>query len=138
MKKRETDKLDAYVEKLQGRLGLSGWSIKRHYYADDHLPEEARGDHLGDHCIGASDAWSEIEQADVYVACGADEAATRVARHEMLHVLLAPLQQAIKRLQGQVAPPAWEVAFGMFLDAEELAVRRLTRALDEDGDEEAP
>jgi len=134
--KRETDKLDAYVTRLQARLGLSGWSITRHYYADDHLPEEARGDHDGDHCIGTSDAWSSIEQATINVARDAEEPATRIARHEMFHVLLAPLQAAMNGLREQVAPPAWEIAFGVFNDAEELAVRRLTRALDDDEEEE--
>jgi len=63
----------------------------------------------------------------------AEELFVGYAMHErLLHVLLSPLDAAMKRLREQVAPPAWDVAFGAYKDAEELAVRRLTAALADD------
>lgn len=137
MRKSEIRALDRYARAMQARLGLNGWRIDREYHEDDHLPERVRGEDHGDNCVGTSDAWPDIEQARIYVACDDEECAPRdVVRHELLHVLLSPLRGALDRLRPQVAPAAWEVAWDVYRDAEELAVRRLTVALGEDHDED--
>lgn len=139
MTKRAFAAIDRRVSAFQERIGLNGWSIQRYYYADDHLPEGVRSDSAGDSCVGTAEAWAEVEQAELHVACDSDDhPPDEIARHELLHVLLSPMEAAVNRLREQVGAGAWEVAFGAYKDAEELAVRRLTRAFgDEDGEEPA-
>lgn len=137
MTKHEADALNRYVAAMQARLGLAGWSITRRFHPDDHLPEDVRGDYGGDSCIGYSDAWPSVEQAEINIACDkADYLPAEIACHELLHVLLSPLADALERLQPEVGASAWRVAYGAYKDAEELAVRRLTSALMTEEDEQ--
>ena len=143
MRKEDAERTARFLRKWEERLRLQHYTIdyQFHQYAQELPSEVAEGQCLA----GRACTWPEVERAQIDVlADGQDAPATFYGRHELCHVLLAPLGHVLMMLEDQVAPPVFAVVRQAFEEAEERVVRRLDDVFEEfepllsDDEEQSP
>jgi len=127
---RQKKTFERYLHRWQARLGLQGWKIELHLYEGEILPPSASD---SERAAGQFYAWTQERRAEVHIAVGQPTAnPEEIMLHELLHILLSDIRDGLDRLKGIVSADVHGMARGEHLDAEEVAVHRLTRAFMED------
>lgn len=115
------DWLTAYAQDCRVLFGLEAWDIvvKLVKAPGDDLERE------GHSVVNVRYLTAKIELNESM----SEEGLRCTCMHEMLHVALAPLEQAHLRIRELVKPKLQEHADELFADGLEQAIERMTRAL---------
>ena len=124
MTEREALRLGRYMETWMKALQMRDWEMALHLHEQGHVPESAGGN---ENCTGHlayrfRQCFARLDAAD-------DDDTKQTIIHELIHLLLAPMECAIKRIKPHVSPQVFQLLMSQYDDEEERAVTRIAQAL---------
>ena len=125
MTKREALRLARYNDNWMKRLQMEDWTVDMHLHEAGHVPESAGGHEncTGHLCFQFRQCWARLDAAE------GDHDTRQSIIHELVHLLLAPMHVAIKRIEAHVAPAVFQILMEQYEDEEERVVTRIGEAL---------
>jgi len=124
MTRREAKRLGNQCEHWKALLGMAGWNTELHVHESFELPADLEGG------IGRLEPDAAMACADIHVAEHAHNTCpTDTLVHELVHLVLTDMRCANRRACEQLDNVAGDVLREVYIDAEERATVRLTRAL---------
>ena len=127
MTKAEARRHHRYMEMWQEMLRARDWEISLHLHEQGHVPKECGG---GASCTGRMEP--QYRQYFTRIDAAAGDHDTRgTIIHELVHLKLAPMEVAVKRMERHLPPAVFETLMAEYDDEEERAVTCLAEALRE-------
>jgi len=125
MTEREALRLGRYMQSHIDLLQIGDWEVEMHLHDSGHVPESEGG---GEQCSGhlkyqLRQCWAKLDVAENHLD------ARQTIIHELVHLLLAPMLAALKRIEPHVEPAVFELLVSQYDDEEERAVTRIAQAL---------
>ena len=128
MSKAETERLVKYMRKMQARLGLNEWRISLEIWDQTELPSTLGLESSGS--IGHIQLWRPQHSAAIHVVAHPRDLSIRqVIRHELAHLVLQDMWEAVKIIHEELGRGTWQVLENVYEQAEEIAANRIMRAL---------
>ena len=117
----DRDRVELYLRQLADLMGLRDWVVR----LEDGVPDD-------DDAFACVQTYTRIREALIFVRDGWEHASPETFRlymvHELIHTHLEAMEVPLSGLELMVGKLAYDVAYGAYREAEEVAVHAIARA----------